>query len=172
MAEPTLIQGGAMRLYQYRPATTNPVAPSGSDRLCSVLDFQIQIAQNVNTKFLRDCNNATLPGNAVRTFTGREMTLTASGDLDEAEIARLNGYWDDAVTIPLIMIGHRGKSNNVTEFKPLIYVGDFLCTSFQISGNAETEATVALTLVNDGAFANVTGSADLPATIYETFAGI
>ena len=139
MAKPTTVKGTKVRLLQ-----GNGAQPEVFSAYCGLTAKSINFQTNTNETFVPDCDNPDAPQWRELSKSGRYVSISGSGLLNMASLESFQAaYEDDTATdrfeiaVPALQRGGH-------------WIGQFMLTNFQITGNDGELTNVEITLESSG----------------------
>ena len=149
MAKPITTKGTKVRLLQGDGAQ-----PEVFTKFCGLTAKSINFQTNTNETFVPDCDNPDDPAWRELAKSGRYVSITGSGLLDQNALESYQAAYDSdeaanyrmEIAVPLASKGGH-------------WIGPFMLTNFTITGNDGELTTVEITLESSGTVAWVPASA-------------
>ena len=140
MAKPVTVKGTKVRLLQ-----GNGASPEVFTSFCGLTAKSINFQTNTNETFIPDCDDPEAPQWRELSKSGRYVSLSGSGLLNMASLASFQAAYDEDETqtyrfeIAVPALQHGGH-----------WIGQFMLTNFQVTGNDGELTTVEITLESSG----------------------
>lgn len=140
MAKPVTVKGTKVRLLQ-----GNGASPEVFTSFCGLTAKSINFQTNTNETFIPDCDDPEAPQWRELSKSGRYVSLSGSGLLNMASLEAFQSAYDEDETqtyrfeIAVPALQHGGY-----------WIGQFMLTNFQVTGNDGELTTVEITLESSG----------------------
>lgn len=140
MAKPVTVKGTKVRLLQGNGAT-----PEVFTAFCGLTAKSINFQTNTNETFVPDCDDPDAPQWRELSKSGRYVSISGSGLLNMGSLEAFQAAYDEdetatyrfEIAVPALQFGGH-------------WIGQFMLTNFQITGNDGELTNVEITLESSG----------------------